>query len=170
MDCYFDTEFTNLDSINGYQMLISLGCVSEGGREFYHELSDTYHPGLCSTFVIDTVLPLLEGGSVKIMEAQLAVRFKEWIESLGDEEVVLRSDAPGTDWPFVAELCQFYVMWPKNLRRKCGSIGFDSDRKAFRYNAGLENYWALHSERRHHALVDARSLLYAYRYAMKKGE
>ncbi len=133
MDVFFDTEFTTLDSIKGHQALISIGCVCENGHEFYAELTDTWQVGMCSDFVIETVLPLLDGGDFKMMEAQLALRLQRWIEALTEKEVTLRSDAPGFDWPFVAELFQFYGTWPKNLRRKCSSVYFDNHRQAFKF-------------------------------------
>lgn len=169
MIVFFDTEFTSLDARDDC-CLISLGCVAEDGREFYYELSDTYHHGMCSYFVQDTVLPLLEGGDKKIMEEQLAFRFREWVESLGENEVVFRSDVPAYDWPFVQYLCNFYGMWPKNLRKTCSVAGsYDSDRMAHRFNNAIEDYWKTHGARRHHSLVDARSLLYAHKYAVKRG-
>lgn len=174
VNVFFDTEFTTIDP-REQPFLISLGCVASVGgatKEFYVELQDTYHHGLCSRFVLETVLPLLEGGACKLMEAQVAVRLKEWVESLGiaDEvEVIFRSDAPNYDWPFVADMLNFYGMWPSNMRRKCGVIGFDSPSQVHRYNAGLANYWKGKRHLQHHALVDAHSLLFAWRYAVRRG-
>lgn len=161
----FDTEFTTLDSRNGYPFLISIGCVAEDGREYYAEVSDSWHIGLCSDFVIKNVLPLLNGGEYRMSEAQLAVRLKEWIEGLTDQQVILRSDCPGVDWPWVEQLFTFYGCWPKNLRRRCGVISFENDNFQKRFDAGLNEYWREHSARRHHALVDAKSLLFAWKFA-----
>jgi len=44
MQVWFDTEFSNIDKINAVPMLISIGCIAQDGREFYAELSDTWHP------------------------------------------------------------------------------------------------------------------------------
>ena len=170
MEVFFDTEFTTLDSINGCQALISIGCVAKNGREFYAELTDTWQEGMCSDFVIETVLPLLDCGDFKMMEAQLALRLHDWIEALTDKEVTLKSDAPGFDWPFVAELFQRYEIWPKNLRRRCGSVYFYNHRQAFKQAQALVDYWNLHGARQHHALVDARSLQYANKYATKNSQ
>jgi hypothetical protein len=70
--------------------------------------------------------------------------------------------------PFVNELFTFFGLWPVNMRRKCGLIGFDKQNLVDRFNTGLANYWKDHNERQHHALVDARSLLFAWEYAIKK--
>lgn len=68
MKIFFDTEFTDFQ--NG--KLISAGFVTEAGREFYVELTDTLRERDCTTFVLDTVLPLLVGGNVAMREAEAA--------------------------------------------------------------------------------------------------
>ena len=169
MQVFFDTEFTMLEKKNGHPYLISIGCVAQDGREFYAELSDTWHEGLCSDFVVETVLPLLQGGEYRMTEAVLAERLKDWIENLTLKQVILRSDAPGIDWPWVEQLFQYYGCWPKNLRRTCGTIYFEQYHQQHRYNAGLENFWNDNIDRQHHALVDARSLLFAWKFAIRRG-
>lgn len=165
MDVFFDTEFTTLNNKTGYPFLISIGCVAHDGRAFYAELSDTWHEGLCSDFVIQTVLPLLEGGECRMKESELAVCLKDWIEALTNNQVTLRSDAIGVDWPWVEQLFQFYGCWPKNLRRSPGSIYFEDMRQKFRFDAGLHSFWTTNAARQHHALVDAKSLLFAWKFA-----
>ncbi len=165
---FIDTEFTTLNP-NGYPFLISIGCVAEDGREFYAEVDGGWHRGLCSDFVIQTVLPLLQGGECRMAEVELAVRLKDWIEGLTDKEVILRSDCPGYDWPWVEQIFQFHGCWPKNLRRKCGTIYFNHDYQVNRYQNALAQYWKEHGSHQHHALVDARSLLYAWKAAIKRG-
>lgn len=96
--------------------------------------------------------------------SELAMKLKVWIESLGEEEVVFRSDAPEYDWPFIAEIFKYHG-WPKNMRRKCGAVWFDADIQAERYNTYLEQYWQENHTKRHHALVDARGMFSAWRYA-----
>lgn len=165
---FFDTEFTTA-SENGIRRLISIGCVAQTGEEFYCELTGTYHEGLCSDWVIQNVLPLLQGGECRMTEAELAARLKEWVEGLGGKEVIFRSDCPGLDWPWVEQFFQYYGCWPKNLRQKSGAIGFDTDRQQQRFNAGLKDYWKTNIARQHHALVDARSLLFAWKFAIRRG-
>lgn len=167
MNLYFDTEFT---SLNDKEMrgLISLGCIAQNGREFYAELTDTWDESLCSPFVIETVLPLLDGGEYQMTVEQFAARFKAWIEELSDKEVILRSDAPNIDWQFIEEVFNVHG-WPRNLRRKCGSISFEDHRQHHRYLAGLQNFWKDNMAKQHHALVDARSLRFAWKYAIRRG-
>lgn len=166
MNVFFDTEFTTIEK-DGFRTLISIGCVAQDGREFYAELSDTWHPENCSEFVVTTVLPLLQGGEYRMKEAELATRLKDWIEGLTENKVVLRTDSPFYDWPWVEQLFTFFGCWPKNLRRKCGTIYFNHDYQISRYQKGLEDYWKINDARRHHALVDAKSHLFARNCAMK---
>ena len=56
MKVCLDCELTQL---NRDTKLISLALVSEGGPEFYVELTDTYQVADCSDFVIQNVLPQL---------------------------------------------------------------------------------------------------------------
>lgn len=169
MDIFFDTELTSLPGKSNQAYLVSIGCVAQDGSEFYTELVDTYHQGLCSDWVVWNVLPLLRGGECRLKEAELAVRLKDWIEGLTDGETILRSDAPIIDYPFVEQLFTFYGCWPKNLRRKCGVISFANDNLQKRFDAALNEYWREHSAQRHHALVDARSIHFAWKYAIRRG-
>ena len=167
MIVFFDTEFTTLNK-NGIRRLISIGCIAQNGSEFYAELSDTYHEGLCSEWVIRNVLPLLQGGECRMSEADLAVRLKKWVEAL-DKEVIFRSDSPGVDWPWVEQLFTFYGCWPKNMKRNPGAMSFDENRQHHRFNVGLQSFWKDNITRQHHALVDARSLLFAWKFAIRRG-
>ena len=164
---FFDTEFSTIER-NGSPALISIGCVDQDGREFYAELVDTWHPSNCSAFVISTVLPLLDGGECRTTEAELAVSLKAWIESL-TTQVIMRSDNPQFDWPWVEHLFIFYGLWPVNLRKKCGTIYFDHEYQIHRYEAAMGQYWHEYATRQHHALVDAKCLLHAWKAAIKRG-
>ena len=167
MQVFFDTEFTSLDA-NTMRGLISVGLVAQNGQVFYAELSDDWDESMCSLFVLDTVIPLLEGGEHIMPVETLAVRLKVWLESLTDKEVILRSDCPSVDWPFLEEIFNFHG-WPRTLPKKCGTIYFEEYRQQHRYNVGLEDYWKTNVARQHHALVDARSLLFAWKAAIKRG-
>lgn len=169
MNVFFDTEFSSLGDKLNTPCLISIGCVTQDGREFYAELADTYHPFNCSDFVVENVLPLLSGGECRMVEAELAVRLRDWIDGLTDKQVIFRSDAPGYDWPWVEQLFTFYGCWPKNLQQKVGAISFDNDNQQNSFESALADYWSEHSARQHHALVDARSLLFAWKHAIRRG-
>ncbi len=167
MQIFFDTEFTSLDS-QQMRGIVSIGLVAQDGREFYAEFSDTWDESLCSIFVLETVLPLLDGGDHRMSVAEIAIRLKAWIESLTENEVILRSDAPDLDWPFIQDIFEFHG-WPKNLRRKCGTIYFDKFDQQERYIEAIEEFWKDNFARHHHALVDAQSLLFAWKRAIRRG-
>ena len=163
--CHFDTEFTSLDP-NRMRGLISIGCVANG-QAFYAELSDTWDESLCSLFVLDTVLPRLEGGECIMDVATLAVRLKEWIEGLTDKQVVMQSDSPALDFGFVKEIFDIHG-WPKNLLQTSSGVMFDDMHQKFRHETGMASYWKEHGARQHHALVDAHGLAFAWKYATRK--
>jgi hypothetical protein len=160
---FIDTEFTSLNA-NRMRGLISIGCVSQDGREFYAELSDTWDESMCSIFVINTVLPLLEGGAYVMGIETLAVRLKAWIEALTDKQVVMVSDAPALDFQFVKEIFDYHG-WPKNLRQTPAGIAFEDIRQKFRFDMGLASYFKENGAHQHHALVDARGLKFAFNFA-----
>ena len=164
----FDTEFTSLDSFQ--KGLISIGCVTTdgSGKEFYVELNDTWDDHLCSMFTLNTVLPLLQGGDYSMGVSELAIHLKTWIEGLTEKEVVFLSDEPTFDWPFIVEIFNYHG-WPKNLRRECSRICFGESNQRHAYNVAQFNFWKEHGARQHHALVDARSMLFAWQYAKSKG-
>ena len=128
---FFDTEFTGLII---YPRLISIGLVSEDGREFYAELSDTYQASQCDQFVQEAVLP----------------RLGNWLEGF-DEPVVLATDSLSWDWPWVHEIfCEPYT-WPENLDGKPLILNQSDE-----FNVAVENAFA-GGLRRHHALDDAKA-------------
>lgn len=167
MKIFFDTEFAGFAKDGPLPYLISIGCIAENGQEFYAELNDTWDDHLCSLFVIDTVLPLLQGGEHSMSISVMAPHLKAWIESF-EEEVTFHSDAPTYDWPFIEEIFTFHG-WPSNLRKKCSGVYFNHDRQIHRYQAATVSYWHDHGAKQHHALWDARCLHFAWKYAVKKG-
>lgn len=169
MEVFFDTEFTTLDLRAGPPELISIGCVTTNGHEFYAELSDSWQIKNCSQFVVDSVLPLLEGDGYLMTQAQCIFRLKNWLEELANPSITLRSDAPNWDWPLLRGLFETNNCWPNNLNRECQGILFPSPIKQQRFESALNTYWQSNQSRRHHALVDARSLAQAWSMAMRRG-
>jgi hypothetical protein len=165
MQVFFDTEFTSLDA-NRMRGLISIGCVANG-QEFYAEISDTWDESMCNIFVIDTVLPLLQGGECVMDVATLAVRLKAWIEGLTDKQVVMQSESPALDFVFIKEIFDFHG-WPNNLRQTPSGIMFEDMRQKFRYDMAMASYWKEHGTRQHHSLIDARCLAFAWKYSIRK--
>ena len=150
---FLDTEFT--DFLN--PKLISIGLVSEDGREFYAELIDGWWPKQCSMFVVEGVLPCLDRSATCTMSrAEAAICLMYWLSQFGSELDVV-SDLP-VDWLLMSELLQVQnssataithhrLVWPgAAMARHCQLLLEDS----LGGNA-----------KRHNALVDARALRYA---------
>jgi hypothetical protein len=156
INVFFDCEFTKLqmplDTVPAE--LISIGCVSEVGKKFYAENAD-YKVETCSEFVVDTVLPLLDGGDYLMPFDMVAKQLKLYIESF-DGEVEMWSDAPYFDWQHVKKLFDNYG-WPTNLKRTEGLLIFPSIAQQQRFETAVED--AFNSVklqlRQHHALDDA---------------
>jgi hypothetical protein len=159
MKIFFDTEFTSITSQQ--RGLISIGCVTQFGKQFYAELTDTWDECMCSIFTIETVLPLLQGGTYSMSVSELSDRLKEWIEGF-NEQVTFYSDAPVFDWPFIKEIFDYHG-WPRNLNRECGVIQFNNQSAQDLFSKACEDYWRVpvHAPWRHHSLIDAQSLAFA---------
>lgn len=155
MNIFIDTEFTHLpEHLNPEPPgLISIGCVSQNDKKFYAENAD-FQVELCSYFVIETVLPLLEGDGASMPYPMVAKQLKEYVESF-ESEVTMWSDAPSFDWPFIKHLFDIWG-WPKNLNKVPMRLIFNGN-KADRFNNAVEDAFRTikHALRRHHALDDA---------------
>jgi hypothetical protein len=128
MNLCFDTEFTHLKypGLPAHAhlppaQLISIGIAGMRGERFYAENSQVDH-SLCSQFVLEEVLPHLEGGAVSMPSVAIAEQLKDWLEAL-QEPVKLWTDCPAIDWPFVVELFE-QTSWPANLEHECGDLNF----------------------------------------------
>jgi hypothetical protein len=160
---FFDTEFSDL-SID--PRLISIGLVSEDGREFYAELSDTYQPEECGVFTQEAVLPQLEGNDALMTMNELTLRLGNWIEGF-EQPVKLSTDSLSWDWPWVQEIFYLPGTWPGNLDGKPALLLEMMD-YAFFANA-IEQTFQNHELRlrRHHALDDAKANRLAWMSSQK---
>lgn len=100
MNVFFDTEFTGFYSD---AKLISIGFVAETGQTFYAELIDTYSMEDCSEFVIEHVLPKLEGKDALMPLKSLRYRLSKWLESLG-HDLTLITDSAAWDGHFLRQI------------------------------------------------------------------
>jgi hypothetical protein len=149
---FFDTELSDL-SID--VRLISIGLISEDGREFYAELSDTYIPKDCGAFTQEGVLPLLQGGDALMPMSDLSKRLDAWLLSFS-QPVKLATDSISWDWPWIQEI--FYdTKWPENLDGKPALMHELIDSPFF--DQTVEKVFEKHIPklRRHHALDDAKA-------------
>lgn len=110
---FFDTEFTDLCAGS---KLISIGLVSETGQEFYAELSDTWQRKDASEFVLEVVVPHLEGEAHLMSWQELLQRLGAWIEGF-EEPITLATDSLSWDWPWIPKIFRAQGSWPANLTR-----------------------------------------------------
>lgn len=163
INLFFDCEFTHLQEGAEPPGLISIGIISQDGKTFYAENANVQEE-LYSEFVIETVLPLLEGGKSLMPYAQIAETLKTWIESF-ECETKLWTDAPSFDWPHVHHMFSNYG-WPRNLKRSPVPLSFASGVQNIRfYNAVEDLFRSNQSLHRHHALDDAIANKYAFQVA-----
>ncbi|TSE30170.1 3'-5' exoribonuclease [Tepidimonas taiwanensis] len=151
MRVFVDTEFTDFEQ----PRLISVGLVAEDGRTGYWELADGWRREQCSAFVVEDVLPLLDGTGMPRAHAGPAIA--AWLGSAGegsvhgvtliadtDTDLRLLTDLVRPHWRGPGALDAQRLQWPANAM----AARFEDLLKAL-----LEN-----EPRRHHALVDARAL------------
>jgi hypothetical protein len=151
MRIFLDTEFTDFRN----PCLISLGLVAEDGQEFYCELTDGWTREHCTDFVLDTVLPLLDGVS-SMSRDRAGAEISKWLESLNGA-ISLVSDT-GTDLRLVMTL-----LWPhanEGISITGELLSWPGFAMARRHEDLLEALM-VNDPRRHHALVDARALMQA---------
>lgn len=162
---FIDTEFTHLFDLLQPEPaeLISIGCVSENGEQFYAENPD-FNLEACSEFVHETVIPKLEGGDKVMTYKDIAKSLRSWIESFA-EDVEFISDAPSFDWPFIAHLFDTWG-WPSNLNKSPKHLYFKSAIQMHRFENAIEKVTKKNNLRTHHALDDAIANCFGYQQVM----
>lgn len=180
---FFDTEFSDkyIDPC-----LISIGFVSEDGREFYAELSGNANLPNCSEFVREEVIPKLQGGESVMTMRELSHGFVEWLMDFG-EQVQFATDSLRWDWPWIetifadfgAYLLEDSAVWQdiKNHPHRLAGVARPANVNGSPYllpqspefHLAVEQAFERDLLRRHQALDDAKSLLYAWQQAIKKG-
>lgn len=148
---YLDCELTNLpnyphaDRPGEEPGLVSIGCASENDKTFYAENADVVLER-CNDWVIENVLPLLDGGDARMPYSKIASSLKAWIEGFEDEMQAL-TDAPYADWPPVFDMFEMYG-WPVNLTRTPLWLQIDDGVVDSMFESDK-------TSKRHHALDDA---------------
>lgn len=150
---FVGTEFTSLDE----PYLISVGLVTEDGRELYFELAGV-SPAVCAPFVQNTVLPLLDGPV--LTPAQAAKAVAEFLSPY--REVRFFSDAPRYD----VELLRPFL--PGGLVISVAVPSFETEADEQAYEEAYSQAFAK-GLRRHHALDDARAMRTAFRLGLAPG-
>jgi hypothetical protein len=148
MIVFLDTEFTDLHE----PYLLAAGLVSEGGRELYFELPEV-KPEICSSFVVQNVLPLLTGQTLNYSDVSDAI--VKFFTGYSYSEIVWFCDAPRYD----VELLRPFL--PPRLRWKVAVPSFETAGEELTYLSEQDKAFA-GGLRRHHALDDARAMRYAW--------
>jgi DNA polymerase III epsilon subunit-like protein len=155
MKIVVDCEFTQL---NATSKLISMALVAEDAQELYFELTDNYGFPDCSDFVLEHVLPQLDGGHVACTIHEAKVKLQAFLKKF--ELVQIMSDAPLWDWEFFCEIAYFNNKWPGNvLNRPINLIDLYNEKDIQVDNA---------PELPHHALLDARLLMRYYKKYLRE--
>lgn len=166
---FLDTEFSSLRW--GESRLISLALVAESGdREFYLEMPAHTWRWRPSAFVVETVEPLLWGGSFEATDAaDFCCRVRAFLAGFEVCEIV--TDAPTWDMEHLRlALDVDGAPWPANVKAEAvvfqvsespSRVTLENEREI----AAQDAYLAFFREPgvfRHHALQDARALRAAW--------
>ena len=152
---YLDTEFTKF----ARPQLISLALVAESGQEFYGESTDFVRLQ-CSDFVVENVLPLLQGGEVAASSDELRGKVVDWLAALQSRAEII-SDFDG-DIELLLQLLRINAKEIGRYNIAALSVLDGEFVKSESFDHALNNYFANVDSRRHHALVDARALRSAH--------
>jgi hypothetical protein len=151
---YLDTEFTKFVR----PQLISLGLVAESGQEFYGESTDFVRVQ-CSDFVLENVLPLLQGGDAAASLDVLRVKLVRSLAALPSPAEII-SDFDG-DIELLLKLLQISAKEIERCNIAALTVLDGELVQSENFNRALDDYFASVDLPRHHALVDARALKYA---------
>lgn len=154
---FVDTEFTDFEN----PALISIGLVCESGETFYREA--VHNENKRSSFVTDTVAPLLEGNPV--LPKAIATDLVAWLRQFPNPQLVF--DYPH-DGLLVARLLRIagegWQLPSLALLALVSGQQDAFDQEICRYFDANPQEW------RHHALADARALQSAVHALSCKGE
>lgn len=146
---FLDTEFTDFIHCE----LISVGIVTEDGREFYAECSDV-DLSLCSDFARAAVLPQLgREPAVVGTEQHISAALQQWLAQFDQVEVCF-------DYPTDFEWFYYLVRDPETLILPAWIKGRNIRGELAAVD--IEHYWQENGRQAHHALHDARANRFAF--------
>ena len=155
MRVFLDTEFTSLELGPEGAELISVGLVTEQGKEFYAEVPFIFSS--CSLFVKERVLPLLDAKEDQRMDyTTLMLKMSDWLNEVGPE-IVLLSDSR---WDM--EVLKPVFALVGGIKALCpGLIHYGLVTPQWHnldYSNAYRDYFISNPGKQHHALHDARAL------------
>ena len=156
MKIFFDTEFTGLHKNT---TLISIGCVSETGKEFYSQTWDFDHSQIDDWLQENVIKNLFKCGYVSY--EKMRDDLTEYLESF-KEPIEMWSDCLAYDWVLFNDLyghafnipkCVYYIPFDICTLFKLKGIDPDINR---------EEFVKCKSNNKHNALYDARIIRDCY--------
>ncbi len=148
---FLDSEWAN----DALRELVSLALISENGEHIFYAERDPL-PGMPSSFVRESVYPLLNRGQAAMTDSAMTLALRSFLEPLGACEVF--ADAP-LDFSMLSRVWNGRDQTPPEppFRTRLAREG--------NLMPSVEQYFELNPDqraRRHHALVDAMALRAAW--------
>lgn len=148
---FLDTEWSN----DALRELVSLALISEDGEHVFYAERDPL-PGMPSSFVRESVYPLLNRGEAAMKDSAMTHALRSFLEPLGDCEIF--ADAP-LDFSMLSRV------WNGRDRTPPGPPFRTRLAREGNLMPSVERYFELNPAQRalrHHALVDAMALRSAW--------
>lgn len=154
MRFYLDTEFTSLETRK--PDLISFALAPENGADpLYVVLKSGWKAGSCSAFVLDTVIPLLDlHEPQRLSRKDVAAAVSAYFEGLG---VAPAAAFVLADYEPDLQLMQSVLGPEMSSVMRWARLDQES-----LCEQTADEFWALNSIERHHAMVDATCLKLAH--------
>lgn len=164
MKVFFDTEFTGLQQNT---TLVSLGCVSEHGHEFYVELND-YDESQIDEWIQKNVLDKrIKKPEERVNMVAASEMLRDWLIDRG-ELIEMWSDCLAYDWVLFCQLfghafdipkCVYYIPFDICTVMKIKGVDPDVNREEF---AGMIEGSETGTPK-HNALWDAHVIRWCYK-------
>lgn len=164
MKVFFDTEFTGLRQNT---TLISIGCVSEHGHEFYVELND-YDESQVDEWIQKNVLDnRIMKPEERVNSVTASIMLAKWLEDRC-EPIEMWSDCLAYDWVLFCQLwghafnipkCVYYIPFDICTLMKVKGVDPDVNREEF---SKMEHGLGV-GPSKHNALWDAHVIRWCYR-------
>lgn len=151
---WYDSEFAEDGTIIDF---ISIGIVSEDGREFY-AVSNEFDESACNDFVKENVLPYLPDPSERKSKEQIKQELLEFVGK--DKDPQFWASYGSYDWIVICQLFGPMVDLPK------GWPMFVRDIQQLRHDLGKPEL-PKNNENEHHALADAKECREKYEFLIQ---
>ena len=168
MKLFFDTEFTGLRQDT---TLISIGVVSEDGREFYAELTD-YNKSHITPWIQENVIDNLGNGEGywKGDSEYIGKHLRKWLSQF--EAIEMWADVLAYDWilfnELVADFTNGYPQLPANVHYIPMDIATVMRMKGVDPDINREEFAEMgSSQKKHNALHDAITTKKCYQKLIK---